>query len=90
MVRAGAIPQLLGLLQSSSSPALRRDAAYALNLCTSTATHCASVAAECIAAGAVPILLHTAGAGNGSSGSTREQRAAVSVLARLACSSGEY
>lgn len=48
------------------------------------------VSAECIAAGAVPILLHAAVAGTGDSKSTPEQRAAVSVLAKLAGSSEEH
>lgn len=91
LVRAGAIPQLLGLVQRDAPANVCFFAMHALCWIAAVPPSFSSrVSAECIAAGAVPILLHADVAGTGAGKSTPEQRAAVSVLAKLAGSSEEH
>ena len=91
LLRAGAVPRLVSLVRDSPVPHVRSRAVSALHSLTmAPASLCAKVAGDCIAAGAVPALLHAAGDGSTDGTTTYEQDNAVSALVKLAQSSEEH
>ncbi len=91
LVRAGAVPRLLSLVQASPNAVVRSGALSALTLIVSgSEERAAKSSAELIAAGAVPTLLQQAGSNSGSGRVTLEQHTAMDLLVSLATHSTEH
>lgn len=91
LVRAGAIPRLLSLVQVSPNSLVCYQALRPLSSIAGSPADCAArCAAEMIAAGAMPILLPQAGSSSDNGGITAQQHTAMRALISLAEHSTEH